>query len=119
MRNLPAFIFLFAHPPPFLNADAALAPRAGHLLAAPAEITTFEHNCTTAPCVITQLHCPTAGPTGWDAATIKIYIDGETVPSIQLSLLELANLVSYSSHFLDHLCSLFRWHLSHFLCRPS
>lgn len=69
---------------------------AGHLLPGPTEITTFEHNCTTAPCVVTQMHCPTAGPNLWDAATLKIYIDGETEPSIAISMLELANLGNFA-----------------------
>ena len=66
--------------------------RAGHFLPGPAEITTFEHNCTAPPCVITQLHCPTAGPQGWDLAVVKIYVDGETSPSLSFTLLELANI---------------------------
>ena len=70
--------------------------RNGHLLPAPTEITTFEHTCGTPPCVITQMHCPTAGPSGWDSATLKLYIDGETTPSISLSLLELANLGNFA-----------------------
>ena len=36
----------------------------GHLLAS-TEINLFEHTCTTPPCTITQIHCPTAGPRGW------------------------------------------------------
>ena len=64
----------------------------GHFLPGPAEITTFEHNCTTPPCVITQLHCPTAGPAGWDLAVVKVYVDGEATPSLSFTLLELANL---------------------------
>lgn len=64
----------------------------GHFLPGPTEITTFEHNCTSAPCVITQLHCPTAGPKGWDLAVVKFYIDHETTPSVSFTLLELANL---------------------------
>ena len=66
--------------------------RAGHFLPGPAEITTFEHNCTAPPCVITQLHCPTAGPQGWDLAVVKIYVDGEATPSLSFTLLELANI---------------------------
>ena len=37
------------------------------------------------------MHCPTAGPNLWDQAVIKIYIDGETVPSISVTVPELAN----------------------------
>jgi hypothetical protein len=87
---------LIAPPPLLPHPVCVAAPPAGHLLPAPTEITTFEHNCTTAPCVVTQLHCPTAGPNGWDAATLKIYIDGEAEPSIAISLLELANLGNFA-----------------------
>eukprot|EP00937_MAST-01D_sp_MAST-1D-sp2_P006755 g6755.t1 len=68
----------------------------GHLLPAGNEITTFEHNCTTGPCAITQLHCPTAGPTGWQNAVVRVYVDGEASPSINVTLLELANVGSYN-----------------------
>jgi len=45
------------------------------------EITTFEHNCTMAPCVITQIHCP--GTTDTYTNTIVIfYIDGDTQPTL-------------------------------------
>eukprot|EP00657_Telonema_sp_P-1_P006870 TRINITY_DN26337_c0_g1_i1.p1 TRINITY_DN26337_c0_g1~~TRINITY_DN26337_c0_g1_i1.p1 ORF type:complete len:282 (-),score=81.10 TRINITY_DN26337_c0_g1_i1:146-991(-) len=62
----------------------------GHLVAN-SETTMIEHNCTTAPCTITQIHCPTAGATGWEAAVVKIYVDGEAAPGIEITLLELAN----------------------------
>lgn len=37
-------------------------------LPAHTELTTFEHTCTTAPCVVTQLHVPSIYPRGenWD-----------------------------------------------------
>eukprot|EP00041_Stephanoeca_diplocostata_P025931 m.691229 g.691229 ORF g.691229 m.691229 type:complete len:578 (-) comp22853_c0_seq5:924-2657(-) len=60
----------------------------GHLIA-DTEINLFEHNCSTPPCTITQIHCPAAGPKWYDAI-VKLYIDGE--PPMQLTLLELANI---------------------------
>ena len=62
----------------------------GHLVAN-TQITLFEHNCTTAPCAITHLHCPTAGPTGWETALFQVYVDGESDPSITVTLAELAH----------------------------
>lgn len=55
----------------------------------------FRHNtipqeCTTPPCTITQMHCPTAGPKGWYDAIVNIYVDDE--PAINFTLLELANI---------------------------
>lgn len=60
------------------------------------ELTTFEHNCSSAPCAITQLHFPSIYPTGgcswqWEQGRFRAYIDGEATASIDLSLLELAN----------------------------
>ena len=65
--------------------------KAGQLLPAGNEITTFEHSCGSPPCAITQLHCPTAGPVGWELAVIRVYVDGESTPSINVTLLEMAN----------------------------
>ena len=65
--------------------------KAGHLPPAGQEVTTFEHACGSAPCAITQLHCPTAGPEGWQLAVVRVYIDGEAVASINVTLLELGN----------------------------
>ena len=64
--------------------------KAGRLLPAGNEITAFEHSCGAPPCVITQLHCPTAGPDGWELAQIRVYVDGEPSPSINVTLLEMA-----------------------------
>jgi len=61
------------------------------------EITTFEHACGEPPCAITQLHCPTAGPTGWQDAIVRIYVDGETTPSVNISLLEMANVGNFAA----------------------
>eukprot|EP01049_Picozoa_sp_SAG25_P005170 SAG25_NODE_344_length_9418_cov_328.220815_10_plen_607_part_01 len=60
----------------------------GHLVAQ-AEQTLFEHNCSAPPCTVTQMHCPSAA--GRYDAIVRIYVDGEATPSIELSLLELAN----------------------------
>ena len=68
----------------------------GHLPAKGVEVTTFEHNCTTAPCAITQMHCPTAGPVGWQDARLRVYVDGEAAASIDITLLELANVGVYN-----------------------
>jgi hypothetical protein len=65
--------------------------KAGRLLPSGTEITTFEHSCGSPPCAITQLHCPTAGPAGWELAVIRVYVDGEATPSINVTLLEMAN----------------------------
>jgi hypothetical protein len=65
--------------------------KAGHLPPAGTEVTTFEHTCGSPPCCLTQLHCPTAGPAGWELAVLRVYVDGETSASINVTLLELAN----------------------------
>jgi hypothetical protein len=68
----------------------------GHFPSRGTEITTFEHNCSAPPCAITQMHCPTAGPVGWQDARVRVYVDGEAVPSIDITLLELANIGVYN-----------------------
>jgi hypothetical protein len=68
----------------------------GHFFPKGNEITTFEHTCGTPPCAITQLHCPTAGPVGWQDARVRIYIDGEAMASIDITLLELVNVGVYN-----------------------
>lgn len=65
--------------------------KAGHLPPAGQEVTTFEHACKSAPCALTQLHCPTAGPAGWQLAVVRVYTDGEATASINVTLLELGN----------------------------
>ena len=109
-----------------LNSDMKVFGHAinknGHFPAKGTEVTTFEHNCTTAPCAITQIvracaarprrqrwrapltpshipqpqHCPTAGPVGWQDARLRIYIDGEKTATIDITLLELANVGVYN-----------------------
>lgn len=64
-------------------------------LPAHTEVSTFEHNCTEAPCVVTQLHVPSIYPPhgeswNWTHGIVNFYIDGEKVPSISITLLELA-----------------------------
>ena len=63
---------------------------AGRLPPAGTEVTTFEHACGNPPCCLTQLHCPTAGPAGWELAIVRVYVDGEATASINVTLLELA-----------------------------
>lgn len=69
------------------------------VLQASVEQTTFEHNCTHAPCAITQLHIPSiypdvndspACPWDWQSGRLRVYVDGEVVPSIDVSLREIA-----------------------------
>jgi hypothetical protein len=60
------------------------------------ELTTFEHNCTTAPCVVTQIHVPSIYPQGsdpfdWQNGRLRVYVDGATAASVDVSLLELAH----------------------------
>jgi len=59
----------------------------GHLVGQ-AEIDLLRHTCSAPPCVITQMHCPSAN--GKYDSFVKLYIDGETVPSIAVTLKELA-----------------------------
>ena len=60
-------------------------------LVANKEITLFEHNCTTPPCAITHIHCPAAGPQGWETALLKVYVDGDTAAPITITLPELSH----------------------------
>lgn len=64
-------------------------------LPAATELTTFQHTCGVPPCVVTQLHFPSIYPTGggtwdWENGRFRAYIDNETTPSIDVSLLEIA-----------------------------
>ena len=68
----------------------------GPLAAYPAEQTTFQHNCTNAPCVVTSINIPSIYPTGgnlfdWENGRLCVYIDGESSPSINVTILELAH----------------------------
>ena len=99
LLSLTALGAALAGPPidPSKSRNFGHAIKNGHFLSGPTEITTFEHNCTSPPCVITQLHCPTAGPKGWDLAVVKIYVDHEPTPSLAFTLLELANVGRWNS----------------------
>ena len=60
-----------------------------------AEDLRFEHNCTAAPCAVTQMLFasvyPTHGaPFDWQHATISLYIDGEATASVQFTAPEAA-----------------------------
>ena len=71
--------------------------KAGHLPPAGNEVTTFEHTCGNPPCCLTQLHYPTAGPDGWELfAILRVYVDGEATASINVTLLELANVGQFA-----------------------
>ena len=66
------------------------------------ELTTFEHTCATAPCTINQVHVPSIYPKNtsdwaWQNGVIRFYVDGETVASVQLKLLELSWVSEYAS----------------------
>lgn len=58
------------------------------------ETTTFEHNCTSAPCTVTQLHVPSIYPGSgcpwdWERGLLRFYVDGAL--TLELTLLELAH----------------------------
>ena len=60
------------------------------------ELTTFQHNCTSAPCTVTQIHVPSIYPSGtdafnWENGRLRVYVDDAVAPSIDISLLELAH----------------------------
>ena len=60
------------------------------------ELLVFNHSCTTAPCVVTQVHVPSIYPGSgcpwdWESGVLRLYIDGEEVPSIVMTLLQLAS----------------------------
>jgi len=71
------------------------------------ELTTFEHNCTFLPCVVTQLHVPSVYPPSgcpwdWENARLRFYIDGEVKPSIDFSLLEIGLVGKDAAHSVNH-----------------
>jgi len=78
--------------PPHYLAESTLS----YSYICPKEITLFEHNCTVAPCAVTQIHCPTAGPTGWESSLLKIYVDDEATPGIVLPLADLAHIGKFN-----------------------
>ena len=55
----------------------------------------FAHNCTTAPCTITQIHVPSIYPGSgcpwdWESGILRVYVDGAAVPTIDITLLQMA-----------------------------
>ena len=62
----------------------------------------FAHNCTTAPCTVTQIHIPSIYPGGgcpwdWQDGILRVYIDGSTVPTIDITLLQMASVSAAAS----------------------
>ena len=56
----------------------------------------FNHTCITSPCVITQIHVPSIYPGSgcpwdWEDGVLRVYVDGETTPTVQLTLLQIAS----------------------------
>lgn len=77
------------------------AVKNGHLPAS-TEVLAFEHNCTAAPCAITQVHVPSIYPPNpsdwdWQDGRIRFYVDGETTASVDITLLELGWVSQYAS----------------------
>jgi hypothetical protein len=71
-------------------------------LPANTEVTTFEHNCTSAPCVVNQIHIPSIYPGSgcpwdWENGRIRFYIDGAATPTLDLSILEFAHVGVYGA----------------------
>ena len=68
----------------------------------PSGAVAFEHNCTVAPCAVTQMLFasvyPTHGaPFDWQHATISLYIDGEATASVAVTALELGWVSDFAS----------------------
>eukprot|EP00128_Syssomonas_multiformis_P009857 Colp12_sorted_trinity150504_noHs@27660 len=64
-------------------------------LAPHVELTTFAHNCSFPPCAITMIHIPSIYPTDdedfkWEDGILRVYVDGERKPSIEITLLQMA-----------------------------
>jgi len=56
----------------------------------------FNHTCITPPCVITQIHVPSIYPGSgcpwdWEDGVLRVYVDGESTPTVQLTLLQIAS----------------------------
>jgi len=65
-------------------------------IAARTETQVFNHSCAAPPCVITQIHVPSIYPQGgcpwdWENGIMRFYVDGESAPSISVTLLQLAS----------------------------
>eukprot|EP00658_Telonema_sp_P-2_P048115 TRINITY_DN36617_c0_g1_i1.p1 TRINITY_DN36617_c0_g1~~TRINITY_DN36617_c0_g1_i1.p1 ORF type:complete len:400 (+),score=92.80 TRINITY_DN36617_c0_g1_i1:36-1235(+) len=62
------------------------------------QVTTFEHSCTTPPCIVTQIHVPSiyppsGQPWNWENGIIRIFLDGQA--PLNLTLGDLAVLGPY------------------------
>ena len=110
-------LFLLLAGPGVINAAQQVSPSQklfGHSvkngpLPANTEVTTFEHNCTTAPCTITQIHVPSIYPPHgedwkWTTGEISFYIDDDAeadpataTPTLSMTLLELAGEGSFTT----------------------
>jgi len=60
------------------------------------ETVLFNHTCGTAPCVITQMHIPSiypghGCPWDWESGRLKVYVDGSAVPTLDVTLLQIAS----------------------------
>lgn len=60
------------------------------------ELTVFNHTCTTAPCVITQIHVPSIYPGSgcpwdWESGKLRVYVDGSPTPTLDITLLQIAS----------------------------
>jgi hypothetical protein len=60
------------------------------------ELLVFNHSCTTAPCVITQIHVPSIYPGSgcpwdWESGKLRVYVDGSPTPTLDVTLLQLAS----------------------------
>ena len=60
------------------------------------ELILFNHTCTTAPCVITQMHIPSiypghGCPWDWESGRLRVYVDGAAAPTVDITLLQLAS----------------------------
>ena len=56
----------------------------------------FAHNCSTAPCVITQMHIPSIYPGSgcpwdWESGRLRVYVDGAASPTLDVTLLQIAS----------------------------
>ena len=56
----------------------------------------FAHTCTTAPCVITQMHIPSIYPGSgcpwdWESGRLRVYVDGAAAPTLDVTLLQIAS----------------------------
>ncbi len=59
------------------------------------ELEVYAHNCTTAPCQVTQIHVPSIYSSGgcpmdWENGRLRVYIDGAAAPTLDVLLLQLA-----------------------------